>query len=597
MPKNIFLIKDKSPLALSLLNESEQEGKQKKYVYKGVFTPCTPPNDSDPKKNRNGRIYDEAEVLRHLPYLRERIRKEGSILGELDHPEGRFEVYLKEASHKITDLWYDPEKHAVMGKLEILDTPNGKTMKAIVDAGCPLFVSSRAAGTVGADSHVTIQQIFTYDIVSTPGFEECRLDMVSESMRPVVQSFINESVQENKKVNNLAVKLGVTQDDVQILESSVEPKMKYSKSDALTAEQMAEIQKPLSEGVKVKLNPEKAKELGLSDEGGAQGQPQDNGGESAPQDVPVEHSPEDIIDIEGIYGGNPKEIEDITPEFNNDPDATNTNLPTGDENNPFNESANPKKKGCCEGDEPGADVSECGDAQVTECGNKTNPKKTKNGKPLSEDADNGTAPEVEEPSDKEVDNMENKKNAVKAKTDSELQMLNDNLASFKRKQSVKESVIKKYHFAVSLSHENFDRFATLLDADKKLCEAYIKEKGIFDVKSINEMWDNPLNERKAMAKNYLNLASNEIKEIYHNLSAMEKKSIDALAEGFILETKSDVDEFWLRTGILQREQRRIVNEQFCEDYKHIMSPAPEGENASNYGEDRLIQWVGEQLKA
>ena len=306
MPKNIFLIKDKSPLALSLLNESEQEGKQKKYVYKGVFTPCTPPNDSDPKKNRNGRIYDEAEVLRHLPYLRERIRKEGSILGELDHPEGRFEVYLKEASHKITDLWYDPEKHAVMGKLEILDTPNGKTMKAIVDAGCPLFVSSRAAGTVGADSHVTIQQIFTYDIVSTPGFEECRLDMVSESMRPVVQSFINESVQENKKVNNLAVKFGVTQDDVQILESSVEPKMKYSKSDALTAEQMAEIQKPLSEGVKVKLNPEKAKELGLSDEGGAQGQPQDNGGESTPQDAPVEHSPEDIIDIEGIYGGNPK---------------------------------------------------------------------------------------------------------------------------------------------------------------------------------------------------------------------------------------------------------------------------------------------------
>ena len=588
MPKNIFLIKDKSPLALSLLNESEQEGKPKKYVYKGVFTPCTPPNDSDPKKNRNGRIYDEAEVLRHLPYLRERIRKEGSILGELDHPEGRFEVYLKEASHKITDLWYDPDKHAVMGKLEILDTPNGKTMKAIVDAGCPLFVSSRAAGTVGADSHVTIQQIFTYDIVSTPGFEECRLDMVAESMRPVVESFINESVQSNKKVNNLAVKLGVTQDDVQILESSVEPKMKYSKSDALTAEQMAEIQKPLSEGVKVKLNPDKAKELGLTNDGGVQEQPQDNGGESVPQDAPVEHSPEDIIDIEGIYGGNPKEIEDITPEFNNDPDSTNTNIPNEDENNPFNESAKPKE-GCCEGDEPGTDVSECG--------GKAGKKKTKNGKPLSEDADNGTAPEVEEPSDKEVDNMENKKNAVKAKTDNELQMLNDNLASFKRKQSVKESIIQKYHFAVSLSPENFDRFATLLDADKKLCEAYIKEKGIFDVKSINEMWDNPLNERKAMEKNYLNLASEEIKGIYHSLSAMEKKSIDALAEGFILETKSDVDEFWLRTGILQREQRRIINEQFCEDYKHIMSPAPEGENASNYGEDRLIQWVGEQLKA
>ena len=38
-------------------------------------------------KNRNGRIYDESEVLKHLAYLHE--KNEGCIIGELDHPDGR----------------------------------------------------------------------------------------------------------------------------------------------------------------------------------------------------------------------------------------------------------------------------------------------------------------------------------------------------------------------------------------------------------------------------------------------------------------------------------------------------------------------------
>ena len=40
-------------------------------------------------KNRNGRIYDESEVLKHLTHLHEKIKNEGCIIGELDHPESR----------------------------------------------------------------------------------------------------------------------------------------------------------------------------------------------------------------------------------------------------------------------------------------------------------------------------------------------------------------------------------------------------------------------------------------------------------------------------------------------------------------------------
>lgn len=123
------------------------------------------------------------------------IKQSGSILGELDHPEGRFDIQLKEASHKITDLWYDQENHNVMGKLEILDTPNGKIAQELVEAGYPLFVSSRAAGDVDEKTHeVEIAQIFTYDIVCTPGFAEARLDRINESLGVNTMSYLNESV-------------------------------------------------------------------------------------------------------------------------------------------------------------------------------------------------------------------------------------------------------------------------------------------------------------------------------------------------------------------------------------------------------------------
>ena len=98
-------------------------------------------------ENRNGRIYEEAQYLKHLEYLKTDCAN-GNLLGELDHPE-RFEVSLNNVSHRVTDLWYDQAKRQVLGRIEILEgTPKGQTAKALLDAGVPLSISSRAAGTV-----------------------------------------------------------------------------------------------------------------------------------------------------------------------------------------------------------------------------------------------------------------------------------------------------------------------------------------------------------------------------------------------------------------------------------------------------------------
>ena len=85
----------------------------------------------------SNREYTAAAYFFYADYLRDTIKENnGRLLGELDHPEeGRFDVQMKEASHMITDLWYDDKTKCVMGKLEVLDTPNGKILKELYYGG------------------------------------------------------------------------------------------------------------------------------------------------------------------------------------------------------------------------------------------------------------------------------------------------------------------------------------------------------------------------------------------------------------------------------------------------------------------------------
>jgi hypothetical protein len=131
------------------------------------------------KENNNHRIYEESEYLPHLDYLQDKISQQ-RLLGELDHPE-KFDISLKNISHLVTDLSYDKGDRNLKIKVKLLDTPAGRIAKSLVDAGIPLSISSRAAGSVGADKKVQIKKIFTYDLVADPGFKNAQLERVYES--------------------------------------------------------------------------------------------------------------------------------------------------------------------------------------------------------------------------------------------------------------------------------------------------------------------------------------------------------------------------------------------------------------------------------
>lgn len=579
---NKLMIKNKSLQPLMLNEAADSTPNNRKYIFSGVFTACSVPGHV--VINRNNRSYPEKEVLRHLGYLREMIKQSGSILGELDHPEGRFDIQLKEASHKITDLWYDQSNHNVMGKLEILDTPNGKIAQELVDAGYPLFVSSRAAGDVDEKTHeVEIAQIFTYDIVCTPGFAEAKLERVNESLGTATAKYLNESVSAQK------VEKETTKKKFKVLIEGV---------SVSELEQEAPINEKCME---LKNKPVKMKDLTkpLLEE-------DEDGGFKLPEaDVTPDGSGSDNSDTE-----KPK-TDDAASEETSKKD-TEKSEPTDEEKkkkralilNITSEDAEGQssEEGTEDDDkaEKRADIVSVegqSDADVADDGDAESEESTDDSKPV-EDADADVdAPAAEEDSETTTAKAER----IAAETEKDMEEFQDLLDNLEKKESIKESIINHYPFAISLSPENFAKFAALKPTQKKKCMKFIVEHNIFTIKDINEQVFTPLNAERRILKNWLRLADAKDIELYTQASLQEQDAIENMARYMVLETKQDVDEFWEKTGLRTREAQRLMNEEFVRRYKvqqkPIMKPVQESEHPLGYTMDHaaLLEQMYENM--
>ena len=150
----------------SLIRESAGT---KDYILGGTFTEFG-------VKNRNERIYTAPKFLPALEEMNERMSSLGAVYGEFDHPDV-FDTSLSRASHIITKANYIKEQNIVAGEIRLLSTYWGKEAKSLVDDGCPVFVSSRAAGITESDGSVSLKKLFTYDIVADPGFASAKMSV------------------------------------------------------------------------------------------------------------------------------------------------------------------------------------------------------------------------------------------------------------------------------------------------------------------------------------------------------------------------------------------------------------------------------------
>ena len=193
MTKPVLIVENSTQ---SLMMESKSSDQ---FLLNGIFTEFG-------VKNRNERIYTAEKFLPCLEELNGRISSIGAVYGEFDHPDV-FDTSLSRASHLIQKAEYIKDSNRVEGEIRLLNTYWGKEAKALVNDGCPIFVSSRAAGVTESDGTVTLKKLFTYDIVADPGFASAKMNVkvLNESLGFQTESsnFRIYEMSDESKINEL----------------------------------------------------------------------------------------------------------------------------------------------------------------------------------------------------------------------------------------------------------------------------------------------------------------------------------------------------------------------------------------------------------
>ena len=149
-------------------------------------------------KNGNGRYYPRELWEREMGKYKESIEQRRAM-GELDHPESQV-INLQNVSHIITEYWWDQDK--VMGKIEILPTPSGEILKALISNGVTVGVSSRGMGSLEQNGGVMEVQddfeLLCWDFVSTPSNPGSYMSVLKEGKESFTYNYnkVNDIIHE-----------------------------------------------------------------------------------------------------------------------------------------------------------------------------------------------------------------------------------------------------------------------------------------------------------------------------------------------------------------------------------------------------------------
>ena len=147
-------------------------------------------------QNGNGRVYPRNIMEREVKRYKSLV-EDNRALGELDHPDSSI-INLVNVSHMITQVWMDGA--SVMGKCKVLNTPSGQILRALVDSGVKIGISSRGMGSVTERQGKTIVeddfQLICFDIVSEPSTPNAFMGLQESKL-------VNEQVIKNNKIINL----------------------------------------------------------------------------------------------------------------------------------------------------------------------------------------------------------------------------------------------------------------------------------------------------------------------------------------------------------------------------------------------------------
>jgi hypothetical protein len=200
------LLIDHIPFQIAKLSLVENKSSNGRMILEGKL------QEAD-RENGNGRKYKFETLQREVEnYIKGPVTN-NNAMGELDHPESSV-VNLNNVSHNIKKVWWDGK--AVMGRLELLNTPSGKIAMELVSAGIPLGISSRGMGSVKQIGEtVEVQddfELLCWDLVSVPSTPEAYMHPIGTLKES--KQYNNNIPRDYNKINSLITEIICSQTGV-----------------------------------------------------------------------------------------------------------------------------------------------------------------------------------------------------------------------------------------------------------------------------------------------------------------------------------------------------------------------------------------------
>jgi hypothetical protein len=147
---------------------------------KGPFIGCN-------QVNKNKRYYDLLDTRDEVNrYIQEMVLP-GRAMGELNHPSSA-DVNLERACHLVTEL--KEVDNAFYGKAKVLTTPMGQILRALINDGVKVGMSTRALGSLQEESsysRVKNMRLVAVDAVADPSFPKAFVNGILESKTYVLE--------------------------------------------------------------------------------------------------------------------------------------------------------------------------------------------------------------------------------------------------------------------------------------------------------------------------------------------------------------------------------------------------------------------------
>lgn len=162
-----------------IVEEQDNLKKGSSLYVKGPFIGCN-------QVNKNRRMYNLDETREEVNRYISEMVSPGRAMGELNHPSSA-EVNLERACHLVTDLY--EEDNAFYGKAKVLSTPMGQILRALINDGVKVGMSTRALGSLQEESSYNLvknMRLVAIDAVADPSFPKAFVNGILESKQWVV---------------------------------------------------------------------------------------------------------------------------------------------------------------------------------------------------------------------------------------------------------------------------------------------------------------------------------------------------------------------------------------------------------------------------